>query len=538
MSLITRHKIRKIYEGEIMKTKNKLFATAIAVSFLSACASTQTATDTSAVDTNTTLQSELDEKNRMLAEREAQLARAQAALDSEKSKSESMSSPVMTSSEGDLLPPKAKAGECYARVWVEPTYRTNSETILVSEASEKVNIIPAKYAMATEQVLVKEASYYMEPVPATYGKEKETRLIEDGRRFWAVGLDRNSAPASDELLQAAKNHGIDLASATAGSCYHEHYIPAQYETVTEEVIVNEAYDQVSISDAKYKWVEKEVLVSEASTRIEPIPASYETVTEKVIDKPAHTVWKKGTGPIQRIDSATGEIMCLVEVPATYKTISKRVLKSPASTRTIEVPAVYKTVKVRELVAGPQEVRNQVPAKYKSVSSKKLVADKSFVWHEINNRDHPSNTRTGNKICLIETPPRYETITKTVVTQAASTRRVEVPAEYKTVEVKKLAAAASESREKIPARYETVTSQELATDGYMEWRSILCETNMTPGTISSIQRALKTKGYNPGAVDGVIGVQTISAVNDFQRDNKLPTDKYINIETVRALGVSL
>ncbi len=231
-------------------------------------------------------------------------------------------------------------------------------------------------------------------------------------------------------------------------------------------------------------------------------------------------------------------MCLVEVPATYKTISKRILKSPANTRTISVPAEYKTVKVRELVSGPEEIRNQVPAKYKAVTSQRKVADKSFVWHEIHNTDHPSSTRTGNKICLVETPPRYETITKTIVKTPASTRRVEVPAEYNPVKVNKVVAEAKEMREVIPARYETVTSQELERDGYMEWRSILCETNMTPGMVSSIQRALSTKGYNPGSIDGVIGSNTIKAVNEFQTDNKLPTDKYINIETVRALGINL
>ncbi len=273
-----------------------------------------------------------------------------------------------------LLPPKAKAGECYARVWVKPTYRTNSETILVSEASEKVTTSPAQYETVTEEVLVKEARFYMEPVPAVYGTEKETRLVEEGQRLWKVGLERNAAPASDELLAAAKNHGINLDAATPGACYHEHYIPAQYETVTEQII----------------------------------------------DNPAHPVWKKGTGPIQRIDEATGEIMCLVEVPATYKTISKRVLKLPAATRTVNVPAEYKTVKVRELVAGPEEIRNHVPAKYKSLSSQRKVADRSFVWHEIHNGEHPKSTRTGNKICLTETPPRYEPVTKTIVKSPAST----------------------------------------------------------------------------------------------------------------------
>lgn len=525
-----------------MKKNINLFKPGLAITslvLLSACATTQQNSQVDAEQLTTTLETsefsaaELEARNNELNQREAQLANARAELEQQRS------SVAATGSVSDeLLPPGAKAGECYARVWVEPTYRTNEESILVREAGEIVTPISARYETATEEVLVKAASYYIEPVPAVYGKDTQTILVEEGSRFWQVDLAKGSAPASDESLATAKAHGINIDAAQPGECFHEHYVPAVYETVTEQVLLEEAYDQVTVTDPQYRFVEKEVLVHEASTRLEEISAVYETVSEEIIDKPAHTVWKRGTGPIQRIDEATGEIMCLVEVPATYKTITKRLLKSPATTRTIDIPAVYKTVKVRELVSNPEEIRSQVPAKYKTISSKKKVADKYFVWHEIHNKDHSSATRTGNKICLVETKPRYETVTQTVVKTPASTRRVEVPAVYETVEVTKLVAAASETREVIPARYETVTSQELLSDGFMEWRSILCETNMTAGTITSIQRALSSKGYNPGPIDGVIGRNTIQAVNKFQMDNGLPTDKYINLETVKALGVAL
>ena len=72
---------------------------------------------------------------------------------------------------------------------------------------------------------------------------------------------------------------------------------------------------------------------------------------------------------------------------------------------------------------------------------------------------------------------------------------------------------------------------------MEWRSILCETNMTASRIEDIQTALKDKGFDPGNIDGVIGYDTMTAVNAFQRNNELPIDKYLNIQTIEALGVS-
>lgn len=81
-----------------------------------------------------------------------------------------------------------------------------------------------------------------------------------------------------------------------------------------------------------------------------------------------------------------------------------------------------------------------------------------------------------------------------------------------------------------------TRQVKVSDERVEWRSILCETNASRAKIAEIQLALRKAGYDPGRSDGVIGDDTVKAVNEFQRAKKLPVDKYLNIETVRALGV--
>jgi len=63
--------------------------------------------------------------------------------------------------------------------------------------------------------------------------------------------------------------------------------------------------------------------------------------------------------------------------------------------------------------------------------------------------------------------------------------------------------------------------------------------MTRGRIADIQRALISEGHNVGTsgADGIIGAGTIRAINEFQAANNLPVDKYINLETLKALGVS-
>lgn len=514
--------------------KLTLLSAAIA---LSACSSTQNTETVSRISPE-----ELEQRNQQLVEKEKALAKQEAELSEQKRQlalqQNSGSNPPSDDNDEELLPPDAKSGECYARVWVEPTYQSYTESVLVKESSQRIEVIPAKYQTVSETVQEKPASYKIQSIPAKYSTVSERKLVRPASQQWLIDSHPSSAPASNDLLKAAQAHGIDLDAARPGMCFHEHYHPAKYETVKESVLVREAYDVINTSPAEFRWVEKKVLVKEQSSRLEQIPAQYETVSEQVVDVPAHTVWKKGTGPIQKIDEATGEIMCLVEVPATFKTVTKRVLKSPATTKEVVIPAEYKTIRVKELVSEASETKRRVPAKYEDVAVTKMVSDVSFTWHEVHNRDLPARTRTGNKICLTETPAQYETIKKTVVVEDAKTKQIEIPASYKTIQVTKLVSAAQEKRHTIPAEYKTVHLSKINQEGYMEWRSILCETNMTTTTIRDIQNALRDQGYDPGKIDGVVGRKTMKAVNDFQSDNDLPSDKYINIDTVKALGVKL
>ncbi len=222
----------------------------------------------------------------------------------------------------DLLPPEAKAGQCYARVMVPPQYETSEERVLVKAAAEKLEVVPASYDTAEERVLIKEASEKLEVVPATY-----------------------------------------------------------------------------------EWVEERVMVKPASTRLERVPAKYEQAEEQVLVRPAETVWKKGRGPIERVDNATGEIMCLVEEPAVYKTVRKRVetspettreiaipaeyetvrkrvVKKPATTRKVEIPAEYRSVQVRKIARPASTRKTEIPAEYETVPKRKLVAGGQNAWREI------------------------------------------------------------------------------------------------------------------------------------------------------------
>ena len=433
--------------------------------------------------------------------------------------------------------PDAKPGECYAKVVIPAQYRTESSTVVVKEASEQLKIIPAKYETVEERIMVSEAGSELKVVPATFGTDTETYEVSPASTSWVMSSVNSGIGADSALVALARANGAAIDSARPGQCFHEHYAPASYKTVTERMLVTEASEQVKLSAAQYEWVEQRVMVSPASRKLVEVPAVFETRQERVKVEDAKTVWKKGRGAVEKIDHGTGDILCLVEVPAVYKTISKRVLKTAASTRVIEEPARYETVRVRKLVADAQETRVAVPAKYQNVTKRIKESDGTHTWH---GNDHANakgeyGKRTGNVICLQETPAKTASVTRKVVKTPASVRRVEIPAKYETKRVQRLVTDAREVRTAIPAVTDTVTRRIKVSDESLEWRSVLCEINMTTSMIQDVQRALSKAGYEPGAIDGVLGSQTMSAVDRFQRARGLPTGG-LTIDTLKKLGV--
>jgi hypothetical protein len=311
------------------------------------------------------------------------------------------------------------------------------------------------------------------------------KLLEEQKRALAVQQNQvkaqlqqakaTRAPASAEPMAAApKSSGADSLlppNAKAGECYARVFSPPTYNTVTEQVLKRAESSRVSVIPAQYAPDSEQVLVREASKRIEVIPAQYEWVTERIMVSPAS---KR-----------------LVTVPAQMKTVTERVMVAAGYTTWKKGTGLIQKV---DQTTGEIMCLVEVPPVYKNVT--KTVEDSAPTTREI------------------EIPAVYKTVKKQVLKQAATTREIEIPAHYHTVPTTKLVKPAQEVSVAIPAEYQTVERRELAKEGSLEWRSILCETNMTRGRVMDIQRALMAAGHNPGPIDGVIREQTMSAVNSY------------------------
>jgi len=57
------------------------------------------------------------------------------------------------------------------------------------------------------------------------------------------------------------------------------------------------------------------------------------------------------------------------------------------------------------------------------------------------------------------------------------------------------------------------------------------------TVAAVQRRLARGGYYHGAIDGVIGAGTRTAVRAFERNNGLPVDGVIDTQLLRTMGLS-
>ncbi len=365
-----------------MKTA-KIISPLLVALFLIGCASTP---DSDLTKAQNELDLALAQKNALQAKVDKSESDLQRLADLNRQLQSSSSSATPVSASGDLLPPNAKAGECYARVLTPATYRTETKEVIKKEAGYRIEVSQPTYEWDTERVLVKEESEVAELVPA-----------------------------------------------------------------------------------RYEWRTESILVKDAQEKLKTIPAIYENKTEKILVKAAYTTWKKGRGPIEKLDNSTGEIMCLVEIPAEYRTVTSKVLVTPARTEKITIPAVYKDIKRKVMVEGPTMVKRTIPAV------------------------------------------------------------------YKTVKVKKIATPGKERRIEIPAVYQTVSNRVKLTDSFLEWRSILCETNTTGTVVRDIQRALSAAGHNPGPIDGVIGSETMRAVKSYQRAKNLAVGQ-LTFETLKSLGV--
>lgn len=281
-----------------------------------------------------------------------------------------------------------------------------------------------------------------------------------------------------------------------GKCYAKCKTADVYETITQSVLVKEERTVLSKVPAVYESGSERIMVKEGTTNYKVIPAKYRTETEKVMIQPEG----------KRIKT----------IPAKYRTETRSVLVSEARGAWVKKkkdPNCFSQNPEDCYIACYEEI----PAKYRNEKYQVL--------------DQPATSREE----II--PAKYQTVTRRVIDQPARVTEVPVDAQYKTIKTKVMVSPESVTSKTIPAVYKDVKERRLVSKGgFTVWTEILCAAKTSSSTVRSVQKALVAKGYTVGPVDGVMGLQTQTALKQFQTDNGLPIGN-LNIETLKALGVN-
>ena len=282
-------------------------------------------------------------------------------------------------------------------------------------------------------------------------------------------------------------------SAQVGKCYTQVLIPATYKTVSVKEMTGQASFKSVMVPAEYDWTYKTVVVREEDEHVEMVPATYKTVLKKI---------KIADEQIQR-----------VEVPAAYRSVTKRVQIEPAKKVWKKGRGALEKVDGQ---SGEIYCLTEQPAVYANLEEKVLVKSAS--------------------VREVIIPAKYRSTPEQVIDQPSRARIVHTPAVTKTVPVRELVSPAYEKQVPVPATYRLVTKQIVERPERHEWRSVLCETNVTQDLISRLQRSLMEEGYYLGSQDGVYNEDTQKAVASYQRAKELAVGG-LTEETLQSLEVT-
>ncbi|MFV0679863.1 peptidoglycan-binding protein [Ottowia sp.] len=455
-----------------------------------------------------------------------------------------------------------------------PITKTVIEPVEVRPATVRKVEVPAAYEIVTEQVKVREAYREWRRGRAWVGQAIEVVpmrgfVVDPTGEFKGFKVaDRSLVPAATGGISRGVVDTGMVASNNAQleddvMCLVE--VPAQYQSVTRQVLKAPATTSDVAVPAEYKNVTKQVVVREGITRAVPVPAEYHNIYRQEVDferaralgykfdTHGELVATPSGERVVRAASVTGRHLVQIDaaiapdawvrevrVPAEYRDINRYVPETAADVRVVNELAAYRTIKRRVEVEPARTEAVTIPATYKTITKQVLVQPEAVrdvaVAAETQavtsyTLDQPASLRK------VDVPAMVQTLERPIVTREASVRDEVVPAVYRTETRQALDQPASTRWVDVPAVYETITWQVKVSEPSEEKREVMCETNTAPGKIREVQRALKSVGFDPGAEDGVLAQTTLAAVAQYQQARGLPVHGYLDVETVRALGVA-
>lgn len=204
-----------------------------------------------------------------------------------------------------LLSSAAFGQDDYSIQFVPQTFRSISETVVVSAPDEVSAIIPAEFGTITEDVVTVEAHC-----------------------------------PGDELVPKP------ITIETEPSYIFLRSVPAQYKTVYEQVVEREGFSEWRpTADGGVEFFSTEPDVRTVAKRVRS-----QAQTVQRVSVPGRTVTYMSRGR----PSGAGALTCFDKVPAQTRQVSRRVVITPAREATTAIPA--RTATITRRVTNPQTIR--------------------------------------------------------------------------------------------------------------------------------------------------------------------------------------
>lgn len=276
--------------------------------------------------------------------------------------------------------PAAQPGQCFARVKLPATYKTQSRRVLIQKATAKRVLVRApQYRWVNKKVLVRKQSYKSRTIPAQYKTVVNRVMVKPAYNTWRKG------------------HGaITRIDNMTGEIMCRVKIPAVYKTVKKRVLVRPAKTLRTFVPAVYKTVKQKQFVSPALYKTVRTPDRYKTKNYRVKTGGARYVWRA--------------VLCKTNAPKHYgkKHYAKRVSKNYKKTS----KKYHKVASNHTRRVAPKQYR-QAPKHYRkvAVARKPVVRNHNYATQYkqsgINYQDYlrVMNTGSKNTASSYQTPKR-------------------------------------------------------------------------------------------------------------------------------------
>jgi len=261
--------------------------------------------------------------------------------------------------------------------------------------------------------------------------------------------------------------------AEPGQCFVHKFVPPHYSHTTVDVVIKEAYTKYTVTPPVFEIVEEPVATADGYSTWTVNDPVFDYEMQKIMIVPNDPVWK---------------VKCCKD--------------------------------------DHKACDNQCDNHHAKNVGDDLAHNKIHHKHEKN--------KPCEQACFNYVRPKYKVYKKRVTVTDGSADPSVTSQEFTTIKYKKLVKDAILNSEYFPEVTMSVKVYTLDHPGYMKWVEGTCKQYTCDPR--DLQGALKEKGYYNGSIDGIVGPATISAMNNFRKDNGLAESDIIDEVTAKALGI--